>query len=551
MAVSVINRPYAWKFQDTANVKQFGDFFGVGVTWTSHGISDNTPIYIKSIIDEYNGIFYTDFVNANFFRIKRDFEGTDLIDYILGDRTVECEVYVLEFNTGSTWNCVHLPIVYKLTNTLWPTNSEDTARTISSVTDSNGYCALSLSGDIKATGSAAALEFIKISSATNDELNGTWQITSYTNDTTFTIAIAYSSANDTALTGASIQYYYNNYHVKVRVYGGLNSGHALVGLKPYEVLATLDMIPDEDNMVVFSISEILKSQIEIKNNLLLSSLPNNLDAFTKFYIELAEAYDDSDGTTLSILTSSYTDDSGEFQGHAVNAKMPFKNKYSGALSEYSTGSTNQKFLTPFETPVIFSGHYFDISFINSLPGVALTLRQEYYLNGSLQDTEDLELIEGIVSDDGVYRVGLDDPHCDYDRVDVEVFISGTEELSNADFQDGMEDWSNAGSGETWTAGSFYGEVTVTGVQNSKRLEHAYNFYVGCSYQLNWELGRGSSGGGDNFLVAAYLSNDDFTSTQAIGGAGPFTTDGTTSEVDTFTADNNYTKLVFIVNANIP
>lgn len=235
---------------------------------------------------------------------------------------------------------------------------------MSSVTDSNGYCNITASGDIKATGSAAALEFVKITNATDDDLNGVWQIITYSSDTSFVLNIPYSSANDTALTGASIQYYYNNYVVKVQIWGGLNNGHVYYAQKPFDLLATLDLIPDDSNVCMFSISEILKKQIEIENNLLLSTLPNNLDAFTSFFIKFGEEYDDSDGTTLSRSTVSYTSDLATFEGKAVNSILPFKNVYSGAMTEYASSDTGQKFLTNWERPTIFSGKYFDLGFIN-------------------------------------------------------------------------------------------------------------------------------------------------------------------------------------------
>ena len=95
------------------------------------------------------------------------------------------------------------------------------------------------------------------------------------------------------------------------------------------------------------------------------TLPNNLDAWTGFFIQYGEEYDDSDGVTLSRSTVSYTSDLAVFEGYAVNSKLPFKNVYSGSMSEYVSQDSNQKFLTLFERPVIFSGHYFDLSFINN------------------------------------------------------------------------------------------------------------------------------------------------------------------------------------------
>lgn len=375
-----------------------------------HGFASGvyTPIYIESNVSEYSGYRWVFFGPG--------VANTDVVIYF--DYFIKSISNVVAYiPTYHTWNCVHLPIAYKLISTLWPTNSEDTIRTVSSVTDSNGYCALSLSGDIKSTGSASALEFVKITGATDDDLNGVWQIINYTNDTTFTVNIPYSSANDTAITNASIQYYYNNYVVKVQVWGGLNNGHVYYGQKPYELLATLDILPDEDNAAKFSIHEILKNQIKSENDLMLGTLPNNLDAWTGFFIKYAEVYDDSDGTTLTQITASYTSDMNTFEGKAVNSILAFKNVFAGAMSEYVLSSSSElNFLTNAATPVLFSGHYFDLSLL--WDGVkTLIFLKEWYLNNSFIDVTGEE-IDAFYT--GVYRGQIEyTGDCDdYNRVDV-------------------------------------------------------------------------------------------------------------------------------------
>lgn len=417
MAVSIIQRPLG--FIQTGNTGNgvFNESGGVpgalNISSPAFGLSDNHIVYLKSEIGEYNGFRLTENADANNFRV-RDITG-GYVPFIPG--TAGKSALFTAFNLSHSWNCVHLPIKYKLSNTLWPTNSDDTVRTISSVTNSNGYCAMSLSGDIKATGSAAALEFVKITLATDDDLNEVWQIISYTNDTTFTLNIPYSTANDTSLTGASIQYYYNNYNVKVQVWGGLNNAHQFYGQEPYELLATLDIVPDEENICEFSISEILKRNVAIKNNLLLGTLPNNLDAFTMFFIKYAEVYDDSDGTTLTQTTPSYTSDLTTFEGKAVNSKLPFKNVHSGSMSEYVMESSMLgTFLTNFTRPTIFDGKYFDLSFL--WDGVkTIFFIKEWYINNVLQDVTG-DTLDAFYT--GVYR-GVVEADCDYDRIDVTAY----------------------------------------------------------------------------------------------------------------------------------
>lgn len=461
MAVSVLTRPKGYTLSGSeVSVGLFWDTTSVYLFATNHAVGRATGdiVYIKSEIENYNGFKLIEKVSDNSFRIKEltgsyiTFHPDSTANVTFGD----CTYYA---TVAHNWNAVHLPIVYQLSNTLWPTNSADTVRDISSVADASGYCAIVAAADIKTTGSAAALEFVKITGCDDENLNGVWQIIAYTNDTTFTISLPYSSDADTDLTtNGSIQYYYNNYHIKAQVWGGLNNGHVYYAQEPYELLATLDLIPDENNRVKFSISEILKDNIAIKNNLLLGTLPNNLDAWTGFFIKYAEVYDDSNGTDLEQITATYTSDLSNFEGKAVNAKLPFKNVYSGAMSEYASENDDQKFLSVFTRPTLFSGKYFDLSFI--WDGVQRTVFQlEWYVSGVLQTTSVVKDVDNFYT--GVYRVQISDGHdCEYDRVDVTV----KKELVQL-----LEVFENvAGSDTDWTEGAAP-SVSLSGASQSDTL----------------------------------------------------------------------------------
>jgi len=367
MALSILLRPYGYIRSGNSITAISADAFGskVLISKNSHGLTDNYVIYFISPVEQYNGWKKVDVENSGQFTLKNlDDTFVSFIRALTTDISFYITTEIAGFTDPHTWNCVHLPIVYKLSNTLWPTNSADTVRTMSSVTDSNGYCNITASGDIKATGSAAALEYVKITGATDSSLNKVWQIITYSSDTSFVLNIPYSAANDTALTGASIQYYYNNYNVRVRVYGGLPNSHYFESQRPYVQISELKITPDSDNLVSFSVADILKSQITTDNNTLLGTLPNNINNWTGFYIEYAEAYDVATGGVLVNTVGSYTSDKANFEGYAVNAMLPFKNIYSGAMSEYLMVNSSSKFLTLFDQPVIFPGKYFDISFIS-------------------------------------------------------------------------------------------------------------------------------------------------------------------------------------------
>lgn len=554
MAVSVLTRPYSFVLNPTPVPCTIGDAGGLThfalVTKTSHGLIDGDHVYIKSVIEDYCGFWYVDQVSTNTFKIQK-YSGATAQSYIAIDS--DADYYTNSRITSLPgWHCAELPIVYKLSNTLWPTNGEDTVRTVSSVANNNGYCQLTISGDIKATGAAAKLEYVKIGAAAGitieDSVSGVYQIIAYTSETVFTVNLAYTSANATDLASNTIQMYYKNYSVKVKVYGGLPSGHQFEALRTIEEIAEITLIPDSDNEIVFSIHEYLRSQLTTRNNLLLASLPNNIDFWTSFYITYAESYDDSDGTTLSSFTGSYTDDSSTFKGVAVNAKLPFKNVHSGSLSEYI--STSKKFLTLFENPVIFSGHHFDISFLNPYQqaNLELALRYQYYLNSAIQTTVSRAITS---TDEGVYRVIAEEPECEFDRVDLTVMATGVDGIVNGDFATGTIDgWSNTGSGNTWGAASGGSQVLMTTGQTSKKFEQSYRFFQGIAYTLDWQAIASATGGGEVFLVTAIISNDDYTATQQIGQE-TLSANGTSTSADTFTPSRDYTKIYFIATTLVP
>jgi len=174
------------------------------------------------------------------------------------------------------WNAVHLPIVYKLASTLWPTNSVDTARTVSSFANDNGYTKLTLSGALKSD--VTELEFVKVIGGTP----GIYQILSWYSTSIVTINLPYYSN----LTFTSVQYYYNNYHARIRVYAGFYTNHNYVSQKPIELITEQKVIPDSTGIITININEFVKQEISIlANDLLLGSLPNNIDTWCAFYID--------------------------------------------------------------------------------------------------------------------------------------------------------------------------------------------------------------------------------------------------------------------------
>lgn len=366
MALSVVQRPKGFIVSTTTATATYTNGSSV-LTSVGHGLITGATIYIST--GQAIGFYYVTPITVDTFNI-REYAGASVFTFVgVGSFTYSTSTD----NAGHGWNAVHLPIEYKLSSSLWPTNSVDTARTVSSYSNDNGYVKLTLSGDLKSD--VTELEFVKVTfTGGTSEI---YQILTWYSNSIVTINLAYIGG----ITFVSVQYYYNNYRAQIRVYGGLTSGHYFNSQKPFTRITEQSIVPDSDGICALFINEFLKEQIEIlKNDLTKGTLQNNLDAFCQFYIEYAEAYDYSvGGYTLLDYVGSYSDDSELFTGVAVNADLPFKNTYSGFMSDYLYGNSNVKlkFLTPSLYPELTEGQFFDISFINQI-GARLRMKRELY-----------------------------------------------------------------------------------------------------------------------------------------------------------------------------
>ncbi len=392
MALSVVKRPKGFIVSATSATATYANGSSV-ITKTGHGLITGATIYISDG-QAMGAFYYVTPLTVDTFNI-RDYAGAAVFTFV-GNGTFI--YYTSTDNAGHGWNAVHLPIEYKLSSSLWPTNSVDTARTVSSYSSDNGYVKLTLSGDLKSD--VSELEFVKVTFTGGT--TGIYQILTWYSNSIVTINLEYIGG----ITFTSVQYYYNNYRAQIRVYAGLQSSHYFAGQKPYTLITEQSVVPDTNGICTISINEFLKEQIEIlKNDLNKGTLQNNLDAFCQFYITFAEAYDYSTGGyTLLDYVGSYTDDSTNFTGLAVNADLPFKNIHSGFMSDYVYGSQSVKlkFLTPSLYPELTQGQFFDISFINQV-GARLRMKRELYRNGTI-----IELLFDTINDYGVgiYRYEL-------------------------------------------------------------------------------------------------------------------------------------------------
>ena len=288
------------------------------------------------------------------------------------------------------FNCVHLPIVYKLSNDKFPTNTVDSIVSVSSQQNEYGYAYLTLSADLKV--GVQTLDYLTLQV---NGVNGIYQIINAINDSEIVINLQYSATNSFG----DCQYYYNNYHNKIAIYGGLRSGHNQEINKPMKLITEVNIVPDIGNNSFININEFLKTDIKILTNN--SASQNAINQFTEFYIEYAESYDSSDGNIISTFVSSYTSDSANY-AIAVNSKLPFQNGYGGAMDAYTTG----QFLTTMSTPSLFPGYEYYIWCLRELSDTN-DLTVERYKNGTLQGTDTFTINQ---QDEGVYSLKLSDSY---------------------------------------------------------------------------------------------------------------------------------------------
>lgn len=472
--VTVVQRPTGHKLIDQAITAQIENSFPIDlgdsavVLFASHGLTTGDVVYIVSDIEEYNGFSEIETIDFNYFYIKQSG------DYIQFYQEIEIEYYQTQEHD---WNSIFLPIVYRVSNDKWPTNSVDSINLIVLNSDDNGFTSLTLAAPF----SANALEFLKISGASTAEANGVWQIVEVVSTNVIVINLPYEFSG--SLVGAAVQYYYNNYQVKVKIFSGLNATSPWESRKPYEEVAELSLTPDEDNLVMFSVSDYIKMKVAIKNNLTLFSLPLNLDAFTGFYISIAESYDDSDNYSLFTTESSFAQDS--FEGYAIAGKLPFKNVYAGDYADfvYTSGSP-ARWLTNRSRLLAVEGYYFDISFIKNIIGEFFVRFTKYISDYGI--TEDVQYTDQGI---GVYRIPVT-PDANYDSFCVQAFRGADAGFVPA-VMDDLDTWSNVDTGGlAWTLDGAIPHVDtdLLGLNNFSDNWHTdYAFEAGRVYSFDYSF----------------------------------------------------------------
>lgn len=516
----VVKRPTGHKIIDqNISASIIEDYVGDAIVqFPYHGLGTGDTVYIESDIDEYNGFWYVTAVDANQFKISEHSEA----DFVEHYQDADIDYYQTQEHD---WSSIFLPIVYKVSNNLWPTNNQEPIRNVSSYSDDNGFVSLVLSGSLK--GSFNALEFVTLTG------HGVFQIVEVISPSEITINLAY----ETGLSFTTAQYYYNNYQTRVKIYAGLPASHPWEPKKPFTEVAELSLTPDENNEVMFSVSDYITQKVAIKNNTLLFSLPLNLDAFTGFYISTGESFDQSDNYSLYTSEPSFTDD--DFQGYAIAGKLPFKNMYSGDYADYVyTSGSPARWLTILDRLLAVDGLYFDVSFIKNVVGTFNLIIDKYI-------TSDYSIPEIILFEDqgiGVYRLPLTidanyESYCI--RVETNAHEEEVEVTTETDFD--LSLWLNDNQGLTdWNIGIPNPFVNLLG-GNSELLYFPYATAAGQVYTYLYEFTVANSDPGTKtaqllFLDAAFLASG-FSFINPPG-------DGTYSGSVSITAVSNGTYIAF-------
>jgi hypothetical protein len=461
MAVTVIERPEGHKLDTVINeATALNDGSGTLFLYngsTPHGLSTGDYIYVESNFDNYNGFKYVEKYDNNTLKL-RIYPFGQFTQYVQDE---ELRYYKTTLKHG--YQCVHLPIVYNTFNDKVP-NVVDPVSFVGGVGSDNGNLLLNV--DLM---TITALDYVLLQTPEGYNVHQVISAvnTSYT-ELVLNVPLSYYTGF------ISVQKYYNNYFVTVEVWAGLESGHRWAGIKPFRLATTLKLIPDSFGKTKFSISEILKGYIDIKNNLTQNSLPNNIDFLTEFYIKVNENYDISDGTTITQYTGPVSDDSDTFVGQALNSKLPFKTISQGYMSDYIDSSTeNARWLTTQERPQAYVDRFFDLSFIHTYLGSNVVVTILKKLNGAVLYTD---VITYTNPGSGILRVPIT-PESGFDEYCVQSGKTGSTLLPASGFAN------LSGPGFNWLTVGSTKKVTLTSIGVSDILRRPYVFKVGVSYTI--------------------------------------------------------------------
>lgn len=193
-------------------------------------------------------------------------------------------------------NAANLPMVYNISNTKFPVNSEDAIENILSVSNNGGFAQLTLD---TTTYTFVEKGFVEITNTSN--YNGVFTIREVIDSENIVVNVPFVATE----TG-NVQNYHNNYSTLIKVYAGLPEYHPLSTEKPITLITDnpLTITPLSDNIATVDVSALVKSTLTLNNDYEL----NDINLFTSFYIEYSEQYDESDGNTINTIIEPFQED---------------------------------------------------------------------------------------------------------------------------------------------------------------------------------------------------------------------------------------------------
>ncbi len=298
----------------------------------------------------------------------------------------------------SKWHCAHLPIIYRFTNNLFPVNTVDPILDYIGVSADDGYALIEMDDNLLPADTYPIGSWITI---TGDDYDGVYQVISS--------QIGFIKINTpfVAYSSGTIQKFYNNYHIRVKVYVGIDGAHPLYANNPIEYRGAELIIPNLDGYVYFDAGPWCRAQLQSKDeNAFADVVVNDTLAWTSFYIGYEESYDIIDTGEIETYISAETVLPDLY--YAANAMLPFQDAWGGNLADYALhlGLTGRGFLTNATSLHVFSEADTHISAIipdSVFADPVIQTIDEYDINGVYITTQAIEVTD---ISDGVYRIPL-------------------------------------------------------------------------------------------------------------------------------------------------
>lgn len=195
----------------------------------------------------------------------------------------------------SRWSSAHLPLVYRISNTKFPINTEDSTDAFSEVINNKGYARFNLSGGSYETYQVGE----KVTVSGSALYDGIYEIKEVLSGDYVTLNIIFLGDD----TGTIVRYY-DNYNTLIRLYAGIPSSHPYTAQDPITLIGTYAIAPNLSNVAIVDVRDLVKQKISQDYDINGTGSPNDLNAWTSFYIEFSETYD----VYVNSIPETFTDE---------------------------------------------------------------------------------------------------------------------------------------------------------------------------------------------------------------------------------------------------